>query len=1151
LKAAGTPHGANRYLWIPAFAAGGWAPALGTAGAVAIAYFLAARLGLVLRSQVVVAIFWPAAGIATGALIALGPAARLPVAIAVAFASIASSLTVDRNPWLAMTFVVLDLGDVLLPAWLVQRWFGAVFKLEEVRQVLGLLVASAIGAAVTAAGASIAISFVEPGAIPFNVWRLWFASCSLGLITVAPLLIGLGNALREPPQLRELIEGTIALVTLAALSVFLISLPQGPWATALPVALAFPVLLWIAVRCRPVFAAGAMFVVTLTVVWSTTFNMGHFGDASIPLADRIIAAQTHVLAGALLALVLAALFAERRQNETTLKMSNERLQLAFGSAKLGALSLDLDTGLLACDARTAQIHGHDVPPRTMQDGMRFVHPDDLAHVEAAFAEAKRAGGTWNAEYRVIHPPGHPHAGETRWIWNEGSVLCNAQGVPVRSLGITRDITSRKEAEQALAERDAQLTLAGKMGRVGGFTFDIGLGAMQVSPGYAAIHGLPEGTSETTRADWRTRVHPDDLPRLDANLQRDFDARRNEHDCEYRIICSTGDMRWIEARSFISYDREGAALRIIGVNIDVTERKKAELALAERNMQLALAGKAALVGSYVYEADLERMKVSEGYAAMHGLPEGTTETTRGEWRTRVHPVDLAQTEALRTQILSDRQSDYNVDYRIFRANGEIRWIEARSFVSYDSGGNPQRIIGVNIDVTERKQTEALLREGEARYRALYDDNPSMYFTVDAAGLVLSVNQFGAQALGYTVGELVGQTVLKVIHEEDRGTARQQLALCACNPSMVVKGEIRKVRRDGSVLWVRESARAVRDYAGRTVSLIVCEDITELKRAETSLKESKARLQEALTAGEVMAFEWDAVTGRSQRSDCADDILGSSVGRNFLRQVHPDDLGNFIAHICGLSPDNPSYALTFRFVRPDGRQVWLEETARGEFDSTGRLLRINGLTRDITERKELEDHKNTLISELDHRVKNVLAIVSSVAARTQETSGSMAEFVAALDDRIKSMATTHELLSSRRWQGIPLAELVRRELAAYATTNNTGIDGPDVLLSAEASQTLAMVLHELAANAAKFGAISVKSGHVCVRWSLMRNGHAESRLCIQWQESGGPRVVAPTRSGFGTSVVRELIPYELGGSVELMHPAEGVRATLEIPAHWLAE
>ena len=164
------------------------------------------------------------------------------------------------------------------------------------------------------------------------------------------------------------------------------------------------------------------------------------------------------------------------------------------------------------------------------------------------------------------------------------------------------------------------------------------------------------------------------------------------------------------------------------------------------------------------------------------------------------------------------------------------------------------------------------------------------------------------------------------------------------------------------------------------------------------------------------------------------------------------------------------MSFRFIRPDGRQVWLEETAKAEFDATGRLLRIKGLTRDITERKVLEEHKNVLIAELDHRVKNVLAIVSVVASRTQETSSSMADFVTALDGRIKSMATTHELLSYRRWHGIPLAELVQRELAPYATAGNTQIEGPDEILSAEAGQAIAMVFHELATNAAKFGALS---------------------------------------------------------------------------------
>jgi PAS domain S-box-containing protein len=989
--------------------------------AIGIVYFLAARLGLALRAEGV-AVFWPAAGVAVGALCAFGASARLPVSAGVIGATAIANVMIGRNIWLSTTIGIVNAGESLLTAWLIGRWFGSAFKLDDVRQVLGFLAASAIGAGGAAVGGAAAISLFLSMSSPLDVWRVWFGACLLGTVTVTPLLIGLAEAVRVPPPRRELIEGAIALSALGVLSAYLILLPQGPWESALPVVLVFPVLLWVTVRCRPVFAAAAAFIVAVAIVLSATSSVGHFGDASIPLADRVLAAQTHVLAGALVALVLAALFADRRRSEAALTQSHERLQLALEGAELGVWSVDAKTGHFENDARDRRIHGHHptMPPTTLEEARKHVHLENLADLEAAFMASKGSSGSYKVEYRLAVTEGRP-AGQERWVAVEGTAVRDAKGRTVRLLGVTRDIT---------------------------------------------------------------------------------------------------------------------------------ERKQAELALDERNAQLALAGKAALVGSYVYEADLERMKVSEGYAAMHGLPEGTTETTRSQWCARVHPDDLAHMEALRRQTFADGRCEYNVDYRIVRACGEIRWIEARSFISYDSEKHPQRIVGVNIDVTQRKRTEALLRESEARYRALYNDNPSMYFTVDAAGTVLSVNQFGAQALGYTDAELVGQPVLKVIHAEDWEAARQQLALCVRNPSKLVKGEIRKVHRDGSVLWVRESARAVRDPDGRTVSLIVCEDITERKRAETSLKEGEARLQEALTAGKVMAFEWDAVTGQSRHSGNADRILGLAEGSRFLSQVHVDDRVNLKAHIRGLSPGNPSYALVFRFFRSDGRQVWLEETANGEFGGSGRLLRIKGLTRDITERKELEDHKNALVSELDHRVKNVLATVSAVASRTQETSSSMADFVAALDGRIKSMATTHELLSSQRWWGIPLAELVRRELAPYATTDNTRIDGPDVVLRAEAGQTLAMVFHELATNAAKFGALSVGSGRVSVRWCFRRNGHVESHLAIQWEESGGPEVEPPTRSGFGTSIVHELIPYELGGSVDLVHAHDGVRCNLEIPAPWLS-
>jgi two-component sensor histidine kinase len=315
-----------------------------------------------------------------------------------------------------------------------------------------------------------------------------------------------------------------------------------------------------------------------------------------------------------------------------------------------------------------------------------------------------------------------------------------------------------------------------------------------------------------------------------------------------------------------------------------------------------------------------------------------------------------------------------------------------------------------------------------------------------------------------------------------------------------------------------------------------------------RQDSSWLQDALAIGAVLAFQWDARSGTSQRSANAADILGfgphqALTAERFLARIDPEDRKLLKARMRDVRPNSPAYCISFRFARPDGRHIWLEETARGEFDATGRLVRLRGLTRDISLRRRLEEHQAMLLTEFDHRVKNVLSRVAAVVSATRGQVGSVEEYAKALEGRIASLVNAHELIGQNHT--VSLSELVRRQLAPYAVAGNSALTGPDLALSSEAAEAIALVMHELVTNAAKYGALSVVGGQVMVKWEQGLGG----ALSINWREVGGPTITDQNDSGHGLSLIRDLIPHELAGKVDFQYATRGVECTITIPAEHL--
>jgi PAS domain S-box-containing protein len=327
------------------------------------------------------------------------------------------------------------------------------------------------------------------------------------------------------------------------------------------------------------------------------------------------------------------------------------------------------------------------------------------------------------------------------------------------------------------------------------------------------------------------------------------------------------------------------------------------------------------------------------------------------------------------------------------------------------------------------------------------------------------------------------------------------------------------------------------------------MARLQQTTDLLRESKDRLQLALNAAELGSWHYDPRRSLAlwdmRTQEIVDIPRDEAPIEELIERVHPDDRDRFLAaRNAALDPADPKpFAIEYRILRRDGKVRWVESRGLAYFQGTGptrQLVSFIGTIQDITERKEHEEKEHLLMREVNHRAKNMLSVVDSIAHQTAARNPD--DFVERFSERIQALSANQDLLVRNEWKGVDIADLVRAQLAHFADLigSRIALRGPALRLSPASAQAIGLALHELATNAGKYGALSTNQGRVDISW-----GTADGILTMSWIELDGPPVPPPERRGFGTMVMEAMTARSVGGDVDLDYAPSGVRWRLICP------